>query len=123
MVMKALIIPSEHIGADTLASLTEDHQLGADISLPTRADLLSRVLSNDQLVAIYDLVGRQELERISAVTHGGGNADYEAMARQEGYDLEVLFKAIRQVTGKQRPWIMGFASKFAHSLLAHIDSQ
>ena len=103
--------------------LMGDHQIASDISLPTNPELFERVLTREQLVAIYTAVGREELERLASVVRGTEpNPDYAALAAQEGWDLEILFRAIRQVTGKSQPWIMGFASDFAKGLMVYIDS-
>lgn len=94
------------------------HQINADISLPSSADLLEKALPESQLLAIYELVGQQELIRIASVVHGKeANPDYKSLAEQEGKDLEILFSVIKTVTGKSRPWIIGFASDFASGLL------
>ncbi len=94
-------------------------QLSADISLPVTPELLRRALDQGTLDAIYKTVGRDELSRIAAATHGKDpNPDYDALAKREGEDLNVLRQAISAATGKNQPWIMGFASDFANGLLA-----
>lgn len=104
--------------------LMGDHQIASDISLPTNPALFEHVLTREHLTALYAAVGREELERLASVVHGAeSNPDYQALAEQEGRDLEILFRAIRQVTGKSRPWIMGFASDFAKGLMTYIDGQ
>ncbi len=104
--------------------LMGDHQVASDISLPTKPELFERVLTREQLIAIHTAVGREQLEQLASVAHGTEpNPDYEALAVQEGQDLEILFRAIRQVTGKSQPWIIGFASDFAKGLMEYIDRQ
>ncbi len=100
-----------------------DHQIASDISLPTNPELFDRVLTREQVIAIYTAVGREELEQLASVAHDTEpNPDYAAVAAQEGRDLEILFRSIRQVTDKSRPWIMGFASDFAKGLLVYVDN-
>lgn len=99
------------------------HQIHANINLPTTPNLLKMVLSAEKLSAIYQLIGTEELSRIAAVPHDGQVSDFKAASEQEGRDLEVLRKAITQVTGKSRPWIIGFASEFASGLLVACQTQ
>ncbi len=107
--------------SEELADLMGNHQLAADVSLPSRADLLRQFLPKSQLVAIYEIIGQRELRRIASVPHGKElNPDWEAISRKEKQDLDVLYGAIRTVTGKHRPWIVGFASDFACGLLTCI---
>lgn len=114
MSSEAISLPLELMG---------DHQIASDINLPTESDLLKKVLSEDQLAAIYKAIGRKKLERLASVVHGNDpNPDYRALAEREGQDLEVIFQAVREVTGKSKPWITGFASEFAQGLMEYIDS-
>lgn len=100
------------------------HQMEADISLPSRPDLLIQSFSGDQLNVMRELVGQEELLRIASVTHGKEtNPDWRALVQAERRDLDTLFQAIKMVTGKERPWIMGFASDFARGLLACTDGE
>ncbi|MDQ5969301.1 MAG: hypothetical protein QG579_458 [Patescibacteria group bacterium] len=93
------------------------HQIHADISLPTKHNLLTKILSKDKLLDIHKLIGVQELSRIAGVRHDKHKPNWEAASEQEARDLGVIRKAITQVTGKRRPWIMGFASEFATALM------
>ena len=98
------------------------HQVEADIHLPVSSGLLKRILSPDQRRAIHDMIGLQELRRLASVSHAQHPCpDYGVLARQERRDLDVLYLAIKRVTGKERPWIIGYASEFAQGLLACIQ--
>ncbi|MFA5935072.1 MAG: hypothetical protein WC827_04260 [Candidatus Paceibacterota bacterium] len=95
------------------------HQIDADINFPTDPQLLREALTDDEVLALCGLIGRKELERIASVTHEHGpNPDYDALAKQEGNDLIIIRQAIIKMTGKSHPWIIGFASEFAGSLLS-----
>ena len=93
------------------------HQIHASISLPTKHNLLTKVLPKEKLLEIYELIGVQELSRIAGVKHDNDYSNQEATSEQEGRDLDVIRKAITNVTGKHRPWIMGGASEFAVALM------
>jgi hypothetical protein len=93
------------------------HQIDADINLPTDPNLLADALPKEKLLAIYELIGAQELSRIAGVVHNNeGTPDWKAVFEREGRDLDVIRGAISKVTGKKRPWIIGYASEFAHAL-------
>ena len=90
------------------------HQLGSNISLPINVHLLKQMLSEDQILAIYKIVGQDELKRIAAANH-------DQKPENERADLDILFRAITAVTDKSRPWIIGFASQFAESILTCVE--
>lgn len=101
----------------------DGHQIGSDISLPSTPGLFEKVLPREKFLAIFDKVGKGELERLASVEHGHQEAepvDYDASAKQERADLDVLRSAITEVTGKENPWIIGFASDFARGLLQYV---
>ena len=103
------------------------HQLEADISIPTDAALLERVLTRGQILAITDSVGRDELERLAAVSHETTpemkGSDFAPLFDREAKDLGVLRKAINTATGMEKIWIMGFASDLAKALLGYADRE
>ena len=94
------------------------HQIDSDISLPTSAPLLRQVLTADQIRRIYDLIGGEKLRQLAAVSHGGENIDYNAAAKKEAEDMEVICRAVTTVTGASRLWVIGFASQFAQGILS-----
>jgi len=104
------------------------HQMTSGISLPSELAILEEVLNKEQILAIFDYVGEKELRRIAEVDHSnndlnnvrGGDPRWKAIFEREGADLNVLRKAIIHVLhGVSKPWIMGFASDFAKSLLEY----
>src|SRR3989344_5558814 len=100
------------------------HQIEAEISLPSTPELMEKVLPREKLLAIFNAIGEDELKRLSLVEHGNlpEPVDYNLLAKREGVDLEILRKAIRQVTGSENPWIIGFASDFAKGLLKYVEN-
>jgi len=102
-------------------------QIEADISVPSDPDLLERVLTRDQILAIVNSVGRDDLSRLAAVSHESNlemsAGDYSAMAAREAEDLAVLREAVTTATGKEKVWVVGFAGDFARALLQYADQQ
>ncbi len=109
-------------------NLVDGRQNVPVICLLTKPELFEQVLTKEQLLAIYTYVGRKQLMQLASVVHGNEpdceyQPVYQALAEQEKKDLEILFCAIRQVTGNSKLWIIGFASDFARGLMAYTDAQ
>ena len=112
--------------AEFISGLMSNHQVASAISLPTDPELFEQVLTRDQYQKIFQQIGRKELERLASIGHESNDdnlIDYSELAKREGSDLKVLRTAITKVTGKENPWIVGFASDFAKSLLKYVDQE
>jgi hypothetical protein len=96
------------------------HQIESDISLPTKPDLLLKVITEKQVVDIANELGRERLQALAAVDHSGECIDYATASQREAKDLKEVRIAIAKVLGKSRPWIIGYASDFAKCLLTFI---
>ena len=96
------------------------HQIESDISLPTKPNLLLKVITGKQVVDIANELGRERLQSLAAVNHDGECTDYAAASQQEAKDLKEVRIAIAKVIGKSRPWIIGYTSDFAKCLLTFI---
>ena len=96
------------------------HQIHSDISLPTKRDLLLKVVTMKQVVAVANEIGREKLAVLAAVKHDGKCTDFAAAEKQEASDLETVRLAVFKVLGIKRPWIIGYASEFAQCLLSFI---
>jgi hypothetical protein len=93
------------------------HQIDSDISLPTKPNLLLKVITGKQAVDIANELGRERLQSLAAVSHDGECTDYAAASQQEAKDLKEVRTAIAKVINVSRPWIVGYASDFAKCLL------
>jgi hypothetical protein len=102
------------------------HALASSFGVPTTESILREKIPTEQLQQIYEHVGEEDLLRIIAeraeleASNDGSNNYYNRASDVEREHLTLIKGAIEEVTGA-KPWIIGFASEFAESLLKIIN--
>lgn len=105
----------------------DNHMIAASCGISAEPHLIENVLSPNQLKEIYQLIGRERLEEMAAVSHDRTMftkySDFEPSFKREARDLAVIKGAIRTLTEYSNPWILETASEFAKGLLVYINRQ